>query len=68
MRIVEEKQRDIGIKGDDGENIADLEYADDAAMLALMLTSLASILQQLAEESGKFGMKINVPKTKWMKG
>ncbi len=29
--------------------------------------SLASILQQLAEESGKFGMKINVPKTKWMK-
>jgi hypothetical protein len=67
MRIVEEKQRDVGIRVDDGENIADLEYADDAALLAVMLTSLASILQQLAEESGKFGMKINVPKTKWMK-
>ena len=57
----------VGIKVDNGQNIADLEYADDAALLALMLKSLASILQQLAEESGKFGMKINVLKTKWMK-
>ena len=67
MRILAEKQRDVGIKVDNGENIADLEYADDAALLSLMLTGLASILQQLAEESGKFEMKINAPKTKWMK-
>ena len=40
-------------------NIADLKYADDAALLALMLTSLASILQQSTKDSGKFGLKIN---------
>ena len=67
MRVVEVKQRDVGIKVDNEENIADLKYANDTALLALMLTSLASILQQLAEESGKFVMKINFPKTKWMK-
>ena len=44
MRIVEEKQKDVGIKADDGVHIAVLEYADDAAVLALMLISLVSIL------------------------
>ena len=67
MRAVEEKQKNTGIEVDDGEKIADLEYADDAALLALLLSSMASILQQMAEESSKFGMKINVPKTKWMR-
>jgi hypothetical protein len=64
MRIVEVKQRVAGIKVDDGlHNV----ITDDAILLALMLTSLVSILQQLAEESGKFRMKINVSNTKWMK-
>jgi Reverse transcriptase (RNA-dependent DNA polymerase) len=67
MRRIDEQHLGYGIKVDDMEKIADLEYADDAALLAVALTNLASLLDQLASESSKFGMKINIPKTKWMK-
>ena len=67
MREVEEKHKDDGIRIAEEENLFDLEYADDAALIALTLTSLASILQDLSSEASKFGLKINVPKTKWMK-
>ena len=52
-------QLDYGLLVDDKEKISDLEYADDAALIAITLTNLASLLEELANESGKFGMKIN---------
>ena len=58
MREVEKKHKEDGVRITD---------ADDAALIALTLTSLASILQDLSNEASKFGLKISVPKTKWMK-
>ena len=67
MRGVDTSQINNGIKIDDEPNVTDLEYADDAALLAITLANLASLLNEMAAEAKKLGMKINVPKTKWMK-
>ena len=44
----------------------DAEYADDACLIAECLTRILELLEALAEESVKFGLKINTNKTKIM--
>ena len=54
-----------GIKVD-GRSLKDAEYADDAALLAETLISVVALTNYLASESEKFGLKLNIPKTKIM--
>src|SRR6202142_3562357 len=54
-----------GIKVD-GRSLKDTEYADDAALLAETLISVVALTNYLASESEKFGLKLNMPKTKIM--
>ena len=44
----------------------DTEYADDAALLAETLVAVGALTNYLANESEKFGLKLNFPKTKIM--
>ena len=47
-------------------SLKDTEYADDAALLAEKLMAVVALTNYLANESGKFGLKLNFPKTKIM--
>ena len=47
-------------------SLKDTEYADDAALLAETLMAVVALTNYLANESGKFGLKLNFPKTKIM--
>ena len=50
-----------------GERILkDAEYADDAALLAETLMAVVALINYIANESDKFGIKLNLPKTKIM--
>ena len=49
-----------------GMNINNLRYADDTALLAESEQNLQNILNKVNEEGEKFGMRINVKKTKVM--
>ena len=45
-------------------NINNLRYADDTTLMAESEEELKSLLRKVKEESGKFGLKLNIQKTK----
>ena len=47
-------------------NINNLRYADDTTLMAESEEELKSLLMKMKEESEKFGLKLNVQKTKIM--
>ena len=47
-------------------NINNLRYADDTTLMAESEEELKCLLMKVKEESEKFGLKFNVPKTKIM--
>ena len=47
-----------------GRNISNLRYADDTTDMAESEEDLRSLLIKLKEESEKFGLKLNIQKTK----
>ena len=49
-----------------GRNINNLRYADDTNLMAESEEELKSLLMKVKEESEKFGLKINIQKTKVM--
>ena len=49
-----------------GRNINNLRYAGDTTLMAESKEELKSLLMQVKEESEKFGLKLNIQKTKIM--
>ena len=49
-----------------GRNINNLRYADDTTVMAESEEELKSLLKKLKEDSEKFGLKLNIQKTKIM--
>ena len=47
-----------------GRNINHLRYADDTTLMAESEEKLKSLLMKVKEESEKFGLKLNIQKTK----
>ena len=47
-------------------NINNLRYADDTTLMAGNEEELKSLLMKVKEESEKFGLKLNIQKTKIM--
>ena len=60
---LEEAQAGIKISG---RNINNLRYADDTTLMAESEEELKSLLMEVKEESEKFGLKLNIQKTKIM--
>ena len=60
---LEEAQAGIKIAG---RNINNLRYADDTTLMAESKEELNSLLMKVKEESEKFGLKLNIQKTKIM--
>ena len=60
---LEETQAGIKIAG---RNINNLRYADDTTLMAESEEELKSLLMKLKQESEKFGLKLNIQKTKIM--
>ena len=60
---LEEAQAGIRIAG---RNISNLRYADDTTLMAEREEELKSLLMKVKEESEKFGLKLNIQKTKIM--
>ena len=60
---LEEAQAGIKIAG---RNTNNLRYADDTTLMAESEEELKSSLMKLKEESEKFGLKLNIRKTKIM--
>ena len=60
---LEEAQAGIKIAG---RNINNLRYADDTTVMAESEEELKSLLMKVKEESEKFGLKLNIQKTKIM--
>ena len=60
---LEETQAGIKIAG---KNINNLRYADDTTLMAESEEELKSLLMKVKEESGKAGLKLNIPKMKLM--
>ena len=60
---LEEVQAGIKIAG---RNINNLRYADDTTLMAESEEELKSLLMKVKEESEKFGLKLNIQKTKIM--
>ena len=58
---LEEAQAGIKIAG---RNINNLRYADDTTLIAQSEEELKSLLMNVKEESEKFGLKLNIQKTK----
>ena len=58
---LEEAQAGIKISG---RNINNLRYADDTTLMAESEEELKSLLIKMKEESEKFGLKLNIQKTK----
>ena len=58
---LEEAQTGIKIAG---RNISNLIYADDTTLMAESEEELKSLLINVKEESEKFGLKLNIQKTK----
>ena len=55
----------IGIKIA-GRNINNLRYSDDTTFMTKSKEELKSLLMKVKEESEKFGLKLNIQKTKIM--
>ena len=49
-----------------GRNINNHRYADDTTLMAESKEELNSLLRKVKEESEKFGLKLNIQKTKIM--
>ena len=49
-----------------GRNINNLRYGDDTTLMAESEGELKSVLMKVKEESEKFGLKLNIQKTKIM--
>ena len=49
-----------------GRNINNIRYADDTILIAESEEQLKSLLMKVKEESEKFGLKLNIQKTKIM--
>ena len=49
-----------------GRNINNLRYADDTTLMAESEEELKSLLMKVKEETEKFGLKLNILKTKIM--
>ena len=49
-----------------GRNINNLRYADDTTFMAESEEELKSLLMKMKSESEKFGLKLNIQKTKVM--
>ena len=49
-----------------GRNINNLRYADDTTLKAESEQQLKCLLMKVKEESEKFGLKLNIQKTKFM--
>ena len=49
-----------------GKNINNLRYVDDTTLMAESEEELKSLLMKVKEESEKFGLKLNIQKTKIM--
>ena len=49
-----------------GRNINNLRYADDTTLMAESKEELKSFLMKVKEESEKYGLKLNIQKTKIM--
>ena len=47
-------------------NINNLRYADDTILMAESEEELKSLLMRMKEEKEKVGLKLNIPKTKFM--
>ena len=47
-------------------NINNLRYADDTTLMAESEEELKSLLMKVKDESEKFGLKLNIQKTKTM--
>ena len=60
---LEETQAGIKIAG---RNINNLRYADDTTLMAESEEELKSLLMKMKDESEKFGLKLNIQKTKIM--
>ena len=60
---LEEAQAGIKIAG---RNINNVRYADDTTLMAENEEELKSLLMKAKEESEKFGLKLNIQKTKIM--
>ena len=65
MRNAGLDERQAGIKIG-GRNINNLRYADDTTLKGESEKELKSLLIKVKEESGKFGLKLNIQKTKIM--
>ena len=60
---LEETQAGLKIAG---RNIKNLRYADDTTLMAESEEEIESLLMKVKEESEKFGLKLNIQKTKIM--
>ena len=49
-----------------GRNINNLRYTDDTSLMAESEEELKSLLMKVKQESEKFGLKLNIQKTKIM--
>ena len=63
MKGIKEAQAGIKIAG---RNINNLRYADDTTLMAESEEEFKSLLMKVKEESGKFGLKLNIQKMKIM--
>ena len=63
MRNVGLDEATAGIKID-RRNINNLRYADDTTLMAESEEALKNILKKVKDESEKFGLKLNIQKTK----
>ena len=61
--MLDEAQAGIKIAG---RNINNLRYTDDTTLMAESEEELKSLLIKVKEESEKFGLKLNIQKTKIM--
>ena len=65
MRIAGLEEAQAGIKIA-GTNISNLRYADDTTIMTESEEELKSLLMKVKVESEKFGLKLNIQKTKIM--
>ena len=65
MRNVGLEEAEAGIKTA-RRNINNLRYADDTTLMAESEEELKSLLMKVKEESEKFGLKLNIRKTKFV--
>ena len=65
MRNVGQEEAQAGIKIA-GRNINNFKYADDTTLMAESEEELKNLLMKVKEESEKFGLKLNIQKTKIM--